>query len=100
MKSLLLSSENLSITYFNDAKDPERNLFAEIISRAIRDAVNPTEERHFRREAIDWLCLKKEIDGENTPFSFWWLCKALDLSPHEVKRAILVYVKTGELFPC
>ncbi len=78
---------------------PERNLLAEVLARACRDLLNPTqltgrneisESQSMKeiREASSWFMSKSE-----EPFSFVWICKNLDLSSKEVRQIIFEFKK-------
>lgn len=73
------------ITPFNPIQ-PERNLIASILSRAIEDAHGYAKaDPHTRREAKQWLRSKL---CKNTPFSFLWCCSILELDPEKLRQSL------------
>ncbi len=64
---------------------PERNLCAAIIARAIEDGFGYAhKERHLIRDSRAWL----EDNDEKTPFTFAWCCIILDIEPEEVREKL------------
>ena len=81
----------LELEYYS----PERNLIAEILNRAIRDILNGEMGNQVNaRCAMAWMRLRR-----NSSFSFVWICKGLDINPHEVRRKVLEMKEKGEKFP-
>ncbi len=63
---------------------PERNLWAGVLERAIRDVLNfEKREVHYHRQACAWFF---ETDSEVR--SFLWICKELDLDFEKVRSRI------------
>ncbi len=67
--------------------NPEKNLLAEVLARAIRDLFSTGE---IKRDARRWL-----ISDEIEPMSFRWVCHWLDLCPCQFRKSLFVIVKTG-----
>lgn len=70
-----------------DFFNPEKNLLAEVLARAIRDLFSIGE---VKRDARRWI-ISKEIE----PMSFLWICHWLDLCPCQFRKSLYQLVKTG-----
>ena len=70
--------------------EPERNLLAAILQRAVMDAFNETGGilPHQRRDAYQWLFYE---DDSDRPFGFYWIMRQLDLDPHSFRRFVTEY---------
>lgn len=61
---------------------PEKNLLAMVLDRAIRDYTSI--EHEVRREVETWFFCKEN----SKPFSFLWICEALDLDPQRIRTLL------------
>jgi hypothetical protein len=84
-------SATLELEYSN----PERNLIAEVLNRALRDVLNQeVGNQAHARCAMAWLRLKRK-----GPFSFNWICKHLDICPEQIRKKVKEMKEKGERFP-
>ena len=90
------AKRSVGLDHLHDkSSDPERQLLAAVLLRAIRDALTPTVEvsKHDKRTAVSFLQL-----DEKTPhfesfigvsgFSYAFCCQALGLCPKRCSTAI------------
>lgn len=74
-------------TYFSSTtNDPERNLVAAVLIRALVDAAtasNVREEWNISCQAKRWF---RSNDDED--FSFLWCCQILDLDPTQILKVV------------
>lgn len=90
---------------FRNTSNPENQLLAAVMFRAMCDATNaacdrPGEHRQIRRSALNWLCLYKPLKPDHSAFSFWWICDHLNVDPHLIKEFVLDHIKRGcEIVP-
>lgn len=80
--------------------EPEINLIAAVIYRAMRDVLNATQTEEAQYDKIcasRWLRLDSRfLDSDvDSLFSFVWCCHKLDVCPKLVKRRILYYRENG-----
>lgn len=66
---------------------PERNLLAATIERALRDVeLKAYDARHDRSDALEWI--KKRHEEEAPLWSFDWVCDQLDVDPETIRGCI------------
>ena len=67
--------------------DPEKKLLVAILIRALADLVTEDTQaksrQHIRREALAWFSSPVRV-----PWSFLWLCDALEVDPKMVTRRL------------
>lgn len=69
-----------------DETQPERNLLAAIMARAICDAFGTAYcDKHIIRNARNWILHKIQV---RKPFSFGWVALHLDLDPVELQEKL------------
>lgn len=69
-----------------DVYEPERNLLAAVLDRAIMD-MWVKEDRATRRSAQGWI--KARTKKRSRKWSFQWVCEHLDLEPETMREIIL-----------
>lgn len=70
----------------NTTNDPERNLVAAVLIRALVDAAtvsNVREEYNIACQAKRWLSAKCD-----SPFPFLWCCEVLNVDPEQVLKVV------------
>ena len=67
--------------------DPEKKLLVAILIRALADLViedtQTNSRQHIRREALAWF-----LSSDRGPWSFLWLCDALEVDPGMITRRL------------
>lgn len=72
---------------------PEKRLLAAVLQRAVTDYV--TGDGDMREGARLWILDDNNDDDENdAPLSFLFICEALDLEPHNLRKAIVLQAET------
>jgi hypothetical protein len=76
-------------------KAPERRLLEAILWRAVSDSLAGTPSDHLSQcdiqDAQAWLFER----GGAYPFSFLWVCEALDKCPFRIRRAVKDLMRNG-----
>lgn len=82
---------------FRDTDNPENQLLAAVMFRAMCDATGAPCDQQVKRSAVNWLRLYLPLRPNKKPFSFWWVCEHLDLEPQFVKELVLDHIKKGQV---
>lgn len=84
-----------------DPNAQHKKLLAAVLERAITDGLgNPGRADNPERDiegAYAWLVHEK-LSEKPTPFSFQWVCEALDLNPEALREKIIWHKEKGNMY--
>ena len=66
------------------APSPERSLLVALLRRALFDYFGGSATE--RQAAQDWIL---DMEDEEEPFSFGWVCSYLDMDPERVRKYVM-----------
>lgn len=67
-----------------DTETPEKNLWAEVLVRAVRDVLHPeSKEMYYHKHACFWF-----FDDSTEMKSYLWICEELDLDAKKIRNRV------------